>query len=94
MRTTKLPFYIFSLWLILQFLPIIYRESTDLATLESYGNMRFTCTYSGLWCSCYTNNQGGCSVGCSPNAYLTLHNQTGCPQRKNFFLAGMSPTQF
>ena len=74
----------------LQFLPVLeeYYRVTDLVDPERTG--KFTCTYSGLWCSCYTNNRGGCSVGCSPNAYLTLYNQTGCPQRENFFLAGVS----
>ena len=50
----------------------------------------YTCVYSGLWCSCYSNNNGGCSVGCSPSAYYTLHNKTSCPQMEDFMLAGFT----
>ena len=58
--------------------------------MNTKSNPTYTCVYSGLWCSCYTNNQGGCSVGCSPNAYHTLYNQTACPRLQNFMLAGFT----
>ena len=50
----------------------------------------YNCDYSGMWCSCYTNNRGGCSVGCSPNTYFVLYNQTSCPQVENFVLSGFT----
>lgn len=50
----------------------------------------YTCHYAGMWCTCFANNQGGCSVGCSPNVYKTIVNQTSCPQLSNFILAGFN----
>ena len=97
MRLSKLAFYTLLISVTLQTVPYwsdfvnTYRlsNSTDLAVIGHQGNLRFSCTYGGLWCECYTNNRGGCSVGCSPGIYQTWHNQTGCPQRENFFLVGM-----
>lgn len=60
-------------------------ESNELAIFKFH---RYTCTYAGMWCSCYANNRGGCSVGCSPNVYRILYNQTDCPQLDNLILAG------
>lgn len=48
----------------------------------------YNCHYAGLWCTCYTNNRGGCTVGCNPNIYKTVVNQTSCPQVSDFILAG------
>jgi hypothetical protein len=50
----------------------------------------YTCHYAGMWCTCFTNNHGGCSVGCSPNVYKTRYNQTSCPQLTSFILAGFN----
>ena len=50
----------------------------------------YTCHYAGMWCTCFANNNGGCSVGCSPNVYKTLFNQTSCPQLSSFILAGFN----
>lgn len=86
---SKLAFYMLLLSLSLQTVPwfFTFNDGTDLAIPGKMG--RFSCTYGGLWCECYTNNRGGCSVGCSPGIYQTWENQTGCPQRENFFLVGM-----
>ena len=102
MRLSKLAFRMLVISIVLQTYPMwsefvfqsnLFKNdsnSTDLAVLNNnIGDLRFSCTYGGLWCECYTNNRGGCSVGCSPGIYQTWHNQSGCPQRENFFLVGM-----
>lgn len=60
-----------------------YEVSTELRPIKS-----FTCVYSTLWCTCFSNNRGGCTVGCSPNTFQTLYNQTHCPEVDNYVLAG------
>ena len=71
---------------------ILSRFTLRKSRLSSYFIKTYDCTYAGLWCSCYTNNKGGCSggcsVGCSPSTYKTLYNQTSCPQIEDFILAG------
>ena len=75
---------------LLAFVAIILAMYTFLEKdFEEY-EIRYNCTYVGLWCSCYTKNNGGCSVGCSPNIYKTLYNQPDCPQISDLTLAGFS----
>jgi hypothetical protein len=57
---------------------------------QTMNTQTFNCVYSSLHCACYSNNGGGCSVGCSPQRYFSLYNQTSCPQLKNFMLSGFS----
>ena len=48
----------------------------------------YECNYAGLSCGCYSNNQGGCQVSCSPAIYFKTYNQTECATKDNFILAG------
>jgi hypothetical protein len=48
----------------------------------------YKCTYSTLWCGCYTINNNGCEVGCSPTKIIVLRNQTQCVNIKNYVLSG------
>lgn len=97
MKLSTLAFQVLFISIVLQSLPFwteLYysvgsANTTELAVFGNSGNLRFTCTYGGLWCACYSNNRGGCTVGCSPSIYQTLYNQTGCPQKEQFFLVGM-----
>ena len=50
----------------------------------------YECSYAGLSCGCYTNNQGGCQVSCSPTAYFKMYNQTECSKKEDFVLAGFT----
>lgn len=50
----------------------------------------YNCNYAGMWCSCYSNHQGGCDLSCDPNIYKVLHNQTSCPEIPNLILAGFT----
>lgn len=57
---------------------------------ENLKTIKYNCNYAGMWCSCQTHNNGGCSLGCSPNIYRTLYNQTSCPQLDYLILAGFT----
>ena len=61
-------------------------ENTDLIVKQNL----YECSYAGLSCGCYTNNQGGCQVSCSPTAYFKMYNQTECIEKDNFVLAGFT----
>ena len=63
---------------------ISLEENTDLIVKQNL----YECSYAGLSCGCYTNNQGGCQVSCSPTAYFKVYNQTECEEKDNFVLAG------
>ena len=63
---------------------LISYENTDLIVKQNL----YECSYAGLSCGCYSNNQGGCQVSCSPAAYLKVYNQTECVMRDDFMLAG------
>ena len=72
---------------------IDFYPNSQLATLSPCvqpSTSLYTCHYAGMWCTCFANNQGGCSVGCSPNVYKTRYNQTSCPTVSNFILAGFN----
>ena len=64
-----------------------FKKSVELVVLKTN---RYKCTYAGLWCACYTNNRGGCSVGCCPNTYKILYNQSECFPLDNFVLSGFN----
>ena len=70
---------------------IDFSPNSQVATLQPRQlTPLYTCHYAGMWCTCFANNQGGCSVGCSPNVYKTRYNQTSCPTLSNFILAGFN----
>ena len=92
----KIKYFIFNLSLLLVYLnweSVRYNNylfpSTALSEFgKTYG--RFDCHYAKLWCSCRTNYQGGCEVGCSPNTYFTLHNQTSCNKLNDYVLSSFT----